>query len=161
MVWVQKLSIFHKRLFYQGHIYTEHEVKHIHAVWIETYPGIAKYKNFCKDLISRQIPRTPGVPDSGSAITSVRGRVARRSDAVTSTYNFPIQATCADILKTAVRLFTLLKDQQVVNKDVFIRILAQDEVVFQCPICIIEETQSQVKNILLAAATFYSHYSQK
>lgn len=142
----------HKRLFYQGHIYTEQEVRHIHAVWTETYPGIAKYKHFCKNQTSRQIAITPGVPQSNSAITSIRGRVPRTADAITSTYNFPIQATCADILKTAIGLFTLLKDQKVVHQDIFIRILAQDEVVFSCPVSMIEETQSRVKNILLAAA---------
>ncbi|MFY2490476.1 DNA polymerase [Escherichia coli] len=142
----------HKRLFSQGHLYAEDYVRHIHAVWIETYPGVAKYKHFCKDQISMNRVKAPGIPKSHHAITSVRGRVARKSDAITSTYNFPIQATCADILKTALRLFDLLKTQKVVSENVFITLTAHDEIVFRCPICIIEETQDIVQKILIAAA---------
>lgn len=51
---------------------------------------------------------------------SLRGRGARQTEAFTSTYNFPIQATCADRLKTALRLFSLAKQNNFISSDVFI-----------------------------------------
>lgn len=113
---------------------------------------MAKYKNLCKNQIGRKTVGAPCIPKSDTAITSVRGRVARESDAITSTYNFPIQATCADILKTAVRLFTLLKKQHVIDDRVFIVLTAHDEVVLKCPVGIVENTKTQVNAVLLAAA---------
>nr|AYC64658.1 hypothetical protein [Halimeda minima] len=64
--------------------------------------------------------RTVGTPNSCNAMTSLRGRVTRRVEAVTSTYNFPIQVTCADVL----RLFYLVKGQGFIDADVFIVITA-------------------------------------
>ena len=69
-----------------------------------------------------------------------------------STYNFPIQATCADILKTALRFFYLSKQRAFVQKDVTVVLTAHDEIVFQCLSAHSEEVEQQVKTIMLAAA---------
>ena len=49
---------------------------------------------------------------------------------MTSTYNFPIQATCTDILKTALRLFYLSKQKSFIDSDVSVILTAHDEIVF-------------------------------
>nr|BBN51388.1 DNA polymerase I [Halimeda borneensis] len=141
-----------KRFISLGYNYTKEEVRHIHKVWTDTYSGIARYKILCQQQIQMQIPSALYVPNSCNAITSVRGRVAQQTDAMTSTYNFPIQATCADILKTALRIFMLAKQKHLFCEDILVILTAHDEIVFQCPQEKTEITKQQVQLILLEAA---------
>ena len=65
---------------------------------------------------------------------------------------FPIQATCADILKTALRLFCLAQQNGLIDKNILIVLTAHDEIVFQCPQRLSPKVQNQVIAILVTAA---------
>ena len=141
-----------KRLISQGSIYMKEEVRRIHYVWTHTYPGIAKYKQRCENAIKRPTLPAPFIPSSPSVITSLRGCVARQVDTVTSTYNCPIQSTCADILKTALRLFCLAQQNGFIDNNILIVLTAHDEIVFQCPQRLSQKVQKQVISLLVTAA---------
>nr|AYC64022.1 hypothetical protein [Halimeda micronesica] len=113
---------------------------------------MAQYKEFCEEQIDAIATSARFIPQSSTVLTSIRGRVARKAKAVTSSYNFPIQGTCADILKTAVRLFYLAKQKGFFDADVFIVLTAHDEIVFQCPKPKTEQTKQQVNQLLLETA---------
>lgn len=140
------------KLIAQGFSYPKQEVARIHKVWTDTYSGIAKYKDFCEQQIQEIAPSARHIPHSSTVLTSLRGRVARKAKAVTSSYNFPIQSTCADILKTAIRLFVLAKQLGFIDADVFIVLTAHDEIVFQCPKNKTETTKQKVNQLLLETA---------
>ena len=95
-----------KKLISEGYIYTETETHHIHKVWTNTYPGIAKYKERCENAIKRVTLPAPFIPSSHSVITSLRGRVARQVNTVTNTYNFPIHLCRYPQNRFAVILFS-------------------------------------------------------
>nr|AYC64085.1 hypothetical protein [Johnson-sea-linkia profunda] len=140
------------RLISQGNTYTQAQVQHIHNVWTKTYTGITKYKQMCQSAITQNYLQAPKIPASVNALTSLRGRVARDVDTITSTYNFPIQATCADILKTALRLFYLSKQKAFIKEDVTVVLTAHDEIVFQCATSQVEQVEKQVVALMMAAA---------
>ena len=140
-----------KRFIAQGHFETQQEVSRIHRTWVRTYPGIARYKNRCQ-IQTQQIREPIPVLFDRSSITSLRGRVSRKSDAFTTSINFPIQATCADILKTALRFFTKAQELQLIASKLKVVLTAHDEIVFQCPTDQVEQAEKQVTAIMLSAA---------
>ena len=81
-------------------------------------------------------------------ITSAFGRVCRKSDRGTTYFNFPIQATCADILKIAFCLFQKNQGIQNIHKDVAVRAVAHDEIVFECPTHILKAIRTKVVQMM-------------
>lgn len=140
-----------KRLIAQGHFYSPEEVRHIHETWTRTYPGIARYKERCRRE-TEQIREPIPVLFSRSSITSLRGRVSRERYAFTTSINFPIQGSCADILKTALRFFNKAQELNWIDQKVGVVLTAHDEIVFKCPTNQVEQVEKQVTALMESVA---------
>ena len=133
--------------------YSREEVTKMHKTWHNTFSEIRRFHYKCKYIGHKPRTKYP-VLNTSSYITSALGRICREADKDTTYFNFPIQATCADILKLALSLFYEAQIQGKISKEVFVRITAHDEIVFEMPTNIAENTRQKVLNIMLNAAYF-------
>lgn len=70
-------------------------------------------------------PRLP-ILNTKHSITSILGRVCRKTDRVTTALNFPIQRSSSDMLKTSLRFFDKVRQNDMLSNDVIVRWTAHD-----------------------------------
>ena len=139
-----------KRFIVQGYLQSLAEVTRIHATWTRTYPGISRYKDKCT-METKQFREPIPVLFSRTSLTSLRGRVFRDRNEFTSAINFPIQGSCADILKTALRFFNKAQELNLLDQKVGVVLTAHDEIVFKCPTNHVEQVEKQVTALMVSA----------
>nr|YP_009306361.1 hypothetical protein [Caulerpa cliftonii]AOP19265.1 hypothetical protein [Caulerpa cliftonii] len=155
MVYLMGVKSLFQRLIEWGIDYDK--VESVHRAWRNTFNAL-HYYDLCKAAYS---VRSTGLFNNFHLITTIRGRPKRCSEddgiqeffnqssikaSVPSIVNFPIQGTCADILKTTVRVFLLLKQKSLVEGELLIT--AHDEIVVQCPSKNAVETDKPLHTLL-------------
>lgn len=142
-----------EKLGEQNMYYSHKEVEEMYKTWHNTFPEVRHFHYKCKRIANRIRPEYP-ILHTNTYITSVLGRICRKDTKETTYFNFPIQGTCADILKLSLCLFLQAQTQGTISKDIVVKITAHDEIVFETPTNIAEMTQATVQKIMLSAAHF-------
>lgn len=125
---------------------TPERATQIYKIWHSTFPEIQDYYDHCEIVISQYRKPIFGF-DYKNQITSVRGRVH-----FNQLINYPVQSTCADILKLALRAFKLSQQKGFISQNIKVVLTAHDEIVFECDdTADIEKTRSQVVLIMEVA----------
>ena len=138
------------------------EAQHLYDTWHNTFPEIHTYQNKCKANFyasSAELPLLGATPH----ITSMRGRLRRPETLLKTTtpftkldfkktqiVNFPIQSTCSDFLKAAVRLIYA----EIVNQNLNAQIVltAHDEIVLECTEDARQAVSARVSDIMISVA---------
>ena len=141
-----------KRLLSQGDVVDFSTAKNYHLIYHRTFPSIDLYKKICQSHFYTSCSSLP-ILGGTRYISSLQGRVRRplvkkRDDSesflnTTQIINYPIQATCTDFLKAALRsLDTLIRQGRMAANLVF---TAHDEIILECD----REDAPQVQDLLV------------
>lgn len=148
-----------KTLLIQNHPMLFEYAKELHSTWHKTFPQIQVFVERCKHFFYNQTAPLP-VLGGTKYITSLLGRIRRPISkkskpqesylSVTQLANFPIQATCADILKTS--LLVLYKMIKTGELPAVILLSAHDEICLECAKADTEFVAQTQERVMIKAA---------
>ena len=104
--------------------YSREEVEKMHKAWHNVFSAVHSFQYNCK-CISNKIKPKHSVLKTNTYITSLLGRICRKDDKETTYFNFPIQATCADMLKLSLCLYQQALLKGAISQDVVVKITAR------------------------------------